>query len=518
LPITTMLPLEQILEFMPDGVAVLDADCVIQWANRQFRQWFAGDEPVDRKFYDVLGNPELLGPDYCPFNTALVMNEPSGARVRTTDNRFFHFHAAPVREDFLPTQQLIVTLREVTKEVLQHQMMEAIHQAGSELASLLPHEVGRMAIEDRINRLREDILHFTQHLLRFDVIEIRLLNPETKELKSLLSHGLDRVAATRELWASMKDNGVTGFVAASGRSYLCEDTARDPLYLTGFEGAKSSMTVPLMRNQQVIGTFNVESPEPRGFSESDLQFLEIFSREVAAALNKLDLLQAQQADTLGQSVELIHREVAGPIDEILNAVVLVTDRYLDDKCPDRERMRQILLNARAIKDVIVRVGAKLSPAETRPAGGRSGEYPRLRDQRVLVVVNDSRTRGDAHRMLERFGCVVETAHDGTEAELMIRSCEGDNKKYDVIISDIVLADMTGYELMQRLKTHYATVPLILIQEFGHDPLHVVVNARKDGLHEKAVTIKPLRQDLIVKSIDIVLEWVESLQEIGGKDA
>jgi CheY-like chemotaxis protein len=373
-----------------------------------------------------------------------------------------------------------------------------------------------MAMADRINRLREDILHFTQHLLRFDVIEIRLLDPRTKELKSLLSHGLDRVAETRTLRASMQDNGVTGFVAASGRSYLCEDTARDPLYLTGFEGAKSSMTVPLMRNQQVIGTFNVESPKPRGFSESDLQFLEIFSREVAEALNKLDLLEAQQADTAWQSVEAIHREVAGPIDEILNSVVLVTDRYLDDQCPDRARMRQILLNARAIKDVIVRVGVKLAPAETLPASDRSAEYPRLRDRRVLVVVNDPPTRSDAHKILERYACIVETAHDGTEAELMIRSCEGDNKKYDVVISDIMLPDMTGYQLMQRLKAYYRRVPLILMQEFGHDPRHVVVDARKDGLHEKAVTGKPLKPNLIAKAIDVVIHWVEGEGETAGK--
>ena len=76
---------------------------------------------------------------------------------------------------------------------------------------------------------------------------------------------------------------MTGFVAATGKSYLCEDTSEDRLYLEAFAGAKSSLTVPLVWNDQVIGTFNVESPEPRGFSESDLQFLEIFSRNVAVS-------------------------------------------------------------------------------------------------------------------------------------------------------------------------------------------------------------------------------------------
>ena len=50
----------------------------------------------------------------------------------------------------------------------------------------------------------------------------------------------------------------------------------------------------MLLHDAVIGTFNVESPEPRAFSESDLQFLEIFCRDVAAALNTLELLVAEK--------------------------------------------------------------------------------------------------------------------------------------------------------------------------------------------------------------------------------
>src|SRR6185295_18549303 len=105
-------------------------------------------------------------------------------------------------------------------------------------------------------------------------------------------------------------NGVTGFVAATGESYLCEDTDNDPLYLPGAPDAKSSITVPLVLHDQVIGTFNVESPERNGFSEEDVQFLEIYARDVAIALNTLELLQAQKLTAATESVELISREVA----------------------------------------------------------------------------------------------------------------------------------------------------------------------------------------------------------------
>ena len=48
--------------------------------------------------------------------------------------------------------------------------------------------------------------------------------------------------------------------------------------------------LPLVLHDEVIGTFNVESPEPRAFSESDLQFLEIFTRDVAVALNGFNVV------------------------------------------------------------------------------------------------------------------------------------------------------------------------------------------------------------------------------------
>ena len=86
--------------------------------------------------------------------------------------------------------------------------------------------------------------------------------------------------------------------------------------------------MPLIQHDDVIGTFNVESPSPGAFTESDLQFLEIFSRDVARALTTLELLVAQQANTALASVEAIHGEVALPVDEILNDAVNVMERYI----------------------------------------------------------------------------------------------------------------------------------------------------------------------------------------------
>src|SRR5258708_10219617 len=110
-------------------------------------------------------------------------------------------------------------------------------------------------------------------------------------------------AAQRVLYAQPTGNGVTGLVAATGKSYLCSDTAEDPHYLVGAAGARRSLTVPLIYQEQVIGTFNVESPRVDAFGEDDVQFTEIFSRELANPLHTLQRFSAAKLSTATESIE-----------------------------------------------------------------------------------------------------------------------------------------------------------------------------------------------------------------------
>ena len=502
---------ERILEGMPDGVALLDAGNCIVWANERLRQWSSVDKLECVNFYEAFHSPEVLGPDFCPFQTALVTCEASSSTLRVQDNLYYKVHAAPIREADGPPQHLIVTVRDITEDVLQNQKLEAIHKAGTELTDLTPEEVFEMEVDERIELLKENILRNTKDLLSFDVVEIRLLDPRTGELASLLASGMQDVAADRVLYASPQNNGVTGFVAATGKSYLCEDTTEDPLYIEGSAGAKSSLTVPLMQHDEVIGTFNVESPQPRAFTENDLKFLEIFSRDTARALNTLELLVAQQANTAQASVEAIHGEVALPVDEILNDAVNVMERYIGHESEVVQRLQRILRNARDIKQVIHKVGQEMTPAEAVPDSPERSAWPRLKQRRVLVADTDEAVRVAAHNLLERFDCIVETAHTGSEAILMVRNSVPD-ARYDVIITDVRLPDFSGYDLLIKLQEILSHVPLVLMSGFGYDPGHSIVKARQAGLLPNAVLYKPFRLDQLLSTVDGVIESANSMQK------
>jgi CheY-like chemotaxis protein len=256
--------------------------------------------------------------------------------------------------------------------------------------------------------------------------------------------------------------------------------------------------VPLISHDEVIGTFNVESPEPRGFDEGDLQFLEIFSRDVAQALGTLELLVAEKVSTAVESIEAIHTAVALPIDDILNEAVNVMERYIGHEPEVICRLEKILRNARDIKQVIQKVGQRMTPSEAVPESLQVERRPVMAGRRVLVADADDSVRSAAHALLERYNCTVETAHDGAEAISMVRNTSTLGS-YDVLIADIRLPDMNGFELMQRLVVLPNAPTLVLMTGFGYDPGHSIVKARQAGLKE--VLYKPFRLDQLLETVE-----------------
>ena len=73
-----------------------------------------------------------------------------------------------------------------------------------------------------------------------------------------------------------------------------------------------------------------------------------------------------------------------------------------------------------------------------------------------------------------------------------------NYKIDILITDIAMPDMDGYELYKRAKELYEDLPIIMMTGFGYDPSHVVVNAKKSGLRE--VILKPFETEKLFEII------------------
>lgn len=485
-----------LLSALPDGIVLLDDDLNILWHNTTFRQLLRTEELiVGQQLQNIIRPAD--GTDLRRIAVPASAGEAASLTVRREDRSSLGLRLARTAINLEDGRQsaMILTVRDVTKQVLEKQKQDAIYRAGLEMGNLTTEEVTAMSHEERVLLLKDQILQFTQEILGYDTFEIRLNDPVTHELIPLLEDGMDPEAAARTLYARETGNGVTGFVAFSKRSYLCSDTKNDPLYLLGAMDARSSLTVPLMIRDTVLGTFNVESPGTLSFNQTDLDFLTLFSRVVASSLNQLQLLVAEKAHSVTENADRLRRDVCTPSDEVLNAATWILERYIGHDPDVCDRLHLITDRVRKISGFVGNGPGKSDTAIpfTRTTPSRP---PRkvLVGKRVLVVDQDSAARDDAHNLLGQMGCEVEAVQNATEGCAMLR-----NYHYDVVLTDIRLSDANGYECFRRLREINSHVPIIMMTGFGYDASHSIVKARQEGL--KAVLYKPFRRAQMLDEVE-----------------
>ena len=481
---------------LPDGVVLLDESFTILWHNSTFRNILKAEGTlVGQSLQDVIRPTD--GTDLRRIAVPTTHGEAASHNVRREDRCSLGLRLARTSIALPGTDRhaLILTVRDVSKQMLEKQKQDAIYRAGLEMGNLAPDEVTAMTHDERVSLLKDQILQLTQEILGYDTFEIRLLNCETHELMPLLEFGMDPEAARRRLYAAESGNGVTGFVAFSNRSYLCADTKNDRLYICGAADARSSLTVPLTIRDSVLGTFNVESPGTLSFNQKDLDFLTLFGRVVASSLNQLQLLAAEKVTAATENSDRLRREVAEPSDEILNACTWILERYIGHDPDVCERLHLI---TDRIRKISVNVGSVIPAPESTVVMGPSviNRPPRkaLQGKRVLVVDQDATAREDAHNLLGQMGCEVEAVQNATAACAMLR-----NYHYDVVLTDIRLSDANGYECFRKLREINSHVPIIMMTAFGYDASHSIVKARQEGL--KAVLYKPFRRAQMLDEVE-----------------
>jgi two-component system, sensor histidine kinase SagS len=65
---------------------------------------------------------------------------------------------------------------------------------------------------------------------------------------------------------------------------------------------------------------------------------------------------------------------------------------------------------------------------------------------------------------------------------------------DIVVTDIAMPDMDGFELYSRIKEHDESIPIILMTGFGYDPNHVVVRTKRSGPVD--IVPKPFVTDML----------------------
>lgn len=80
---------------------------------------------------------------------------------------------------------------------------------------------------------------------------------------------------------------------------------------------------------------------------------------------------------------------------------------------------------------------------------------------ILVVDDELMMRKLVEKILSRDGFQVALASDGREALSMLAE-----RKFDIVISDIKMPEMNGFELLQVIKKNYPTTAVIMMTAYG----------------------------------------------------
>jgi PAS domain S-box-containing protein len=222
-----------------------------------------------------------------------------------------------------------------------------------------------------------------------------------------------------------------------------------------------------------------------------------------------DIREIRQRDrlaTLGEVAVALCHEINSPLEVILNDTELLSN-FVRRKATDEEavveeeRVDAVRREVLKIQEIVNRlvemaregqygtrdylVGQQMTdvsrpapkPGPRRTDGGLEG-------LRVLVVDDDLGVCRSLRDVLLAEGCEVLVASDGLRAlEILNRT------SVDIIISDVVMPDLDGYDLFMEVKRRGST-PVILMTGYYYDRDHVIKRSRLEGL-ESVIFKKPI---------------------------
>jgi CheY-like chemotaxis protein len=425
------------------------------------------------------------------------MPEPLRSELAHEDGRIFELLCSPMKtaEASRLGDRALGVVRDITEASRVREKLRAIDEAGSALIRLDPEAIRELNSAERLRLVEDRIIRAAHDLLGCDFFGIRMLDRASGRLTMAISSGFPDEAVNLELYQEEENNGIIGYVAATGKPYICRDAQHDPRFMPGAAGARSSLTVPLKIENRIIGVLDIESQEPNAYDHDDLRFAEMFARYIAIALHMLDLLVVERSST-GQTLSTrFEGEIDDPLCDIVAEVETLAGETTDPEA--RRHLERIKADVQSVRDRAHAVAAGPNTLlGLDKISGPDQRDPVLAGKRVLIADDQPQIRGMIEDVLRRRGCVVVACGSGQQAinELEVSAAEG-HLPFDLVISDISMPDRNGYEVFEVARGVVAERAIILMTGFGYDPHHSIVRASQLGMRN--VLYKPFQAQRLI---------------------
>src|SRR5579875_348459 len=178
--------------------------------------------------------------------------------------------------------------------------------------------------------------------------------------------------------------------------------------------------------------------------------------------------QRRHIEAIGAAVERI-QAIVRRLDEMARQGTYETRRYLQD---------QLMADLRP-------EGQDRAGNEGLRAADDAQRWP-LAGMKVLVLDDDCAVVESLVELLRTERCIVYSATRPSEALRLVDQ----TPDLDVVLSDVVMEEMDGYQLYLNLKAKRPELPVILMTAYYYDKDHIIKRSRMEGL-EDAIFKKPI---------------------------
>ena len=113
--------------------------------------------------------------------------------------------------------------------------------------------------------------------------------------------------------------------------------------------------------------------------------------------------------------------------------------------------------------------------------------------RLLLIEDSQEILAALAKFFQKKNFDVVTASDGLNGLKLIKDDEGG---FDLVITDIVMPDISGVGIIKILKQKYPKTPVVAITGWGPQPQALAVEAHADHVLEKPFDIKELERLVI----------------------
>jgi CheY-like chemotaxis protein len=151
--------------------------------------------------------------------------------------------------------------------------------------------------------------------------------------------------------------------------------------------------------------------------------------------------------------------------------------------------------------------APAAPSVTGRAPAASDHDGALAGLSILVVDDDLGICQSMAELLRADGSEVAFATCAADALALIST-----RRFDLVVSDVVMPDMDGYDLYMELKATRPELPVILMTGYLYDRDHVIKRSKLAGLGGKVLFKKPIDPE---KLKAIILERCAKEERHGG---